>query len=803
MTKNLTLAAMVLSLAVPILAQESPMADVGQGAPRETLAYIVAKPSTMMAIAGWSDGNFVWWPEQPAMPELPEGMEMPKDPSQAAMETFLPLIKEAKRVDLALIDISISGPRMYIDVTLADDAEVDLAPEWLRELAEDSEGALTISPARMHGIEMTRYSMEGSEFPIFAFVRAGHMYVCISDTAADQLASGLTRGPLEAGSLAELSRFRDWYGARKNAALEVWFNAHELRRWIERGEGVLPEDFRNLISEVDRNLELRTWTQLTLALDYDPDQKTAGVDLDIQSRRKIPLFEKAGMTPASFEPLSRWLPGNTVGLIGFQFGDVNGIIERLGDDIDSVLNMLNQQAEARREAWEQGWGEESFPEGFPEPERDGGGMRQQGPDSGPKGPFSGAIAGMDEQLSEIGTSSKELFATLSGSVIAGTLRPDGDAGYTFMEDGAKIIAIGVKDHDKLHAILVKAMAKANEEDEGMASNTPLPGFSDAWIMNGQGIIVALANDALVITVAPGDDGTALEVISSLPTRGTSGTGTQSAALRGHLSGLARSTSTMILGVDIYDAMRGSELQAIENSRQLSIYARPYSGKPVDEFVGPGFGVAVSASMTENSFSISARFNRIQIDRLFKMAGNMGGGWDPKHGYAESQLQQLFGEIHERYTNQGKPVPASVDAMVADGIHRSFFQNLSDSRFEGGDAVSWFIPPSMLDSDWYAGDPAVAAIKANAAKSFSSYTMVPNAAFSNFGAPVIVLYETEANTHGGRTVLYSTGQTGWLHDSVWEQAMALTKEGKPIPAPSPWGDFPGFPGDFPGDFPDDE
>ncbi len=800
MRRKLALVAIALGLAVPVLAQDLPMADVGQGAPRETLAYVVAKPSTLMALAGWDDGKFIWWQEEPVMPDMPEGMEPPKNPAKAAMDTFLPLIRDAKRVDIAMVDVATAGPRMYIDVTLAEGATVEFAPDWLREIAEQSEGEFTITPAKLHGIDAYKYTVGDSFFPLFAFTHAGHLYICISDTAADQLASGLTRGPIES-SLADFSRFKEWYSSRRDSSIEVWFNAYEIRRWVERGEGVLPEDIRELIAELDKNLELRTWTQLTFGLDYNPEAQTAGIDLDIQARRNIPLFEKAGFKGASFAPLARWLPSGTVGLVGMQFGDINGLIERLGPDLDSFAKTMEDRERAKRDAWEREWGgpEDGFPPMPPQPE--GGPDRQEGPEpKQPAGPFSAMLMQLDEQLAEIGVTSKELFATLTGSVIAGTVRPEGDGGYTFMQDGGQVVAIGIKDHDKLHQILVRGMAKLNEENEGEVTPMPIPGFTDGWLFTNSGVMVALSKDALVTVIYQGDDESAVALMRTLPGDSTT-TGTGGADLRGPLGELARSTSTMILGVDIYDAMRGTELLQIEDSQALSVYARPFTGTPIDNFVSPGFGVGVSATMTEKSLSFSVRFNRVQVAKLYQMAGSLGGGWDNKHNYAESQLQQLFGEIHQKYTNQGKPVPADINQLVADGIHRAYFQNISDSRFENAEHVGWFVPPSELDAEWFAGDPAVAAIKANATKDFSSYTLVPNAAFSNFGAPVIVMYETEPNTHGGRVVLYSTGQVGWLHNNVWEQAMALTKEVKPIPAPSPWGDFPGmddFPEEFPGE-----
>jgi len=809
-----------LVMGAPLVAQDDPMADVGIGAPRTTLAYMVTRPRTMMAIAGHNGVKYSWMPERPKAPAEGEPEEMQGGDMKLmwmASDTFLPLFETSSRLDVVLVDVSTGGPRMYLDLTLAANAKVELVPEWLAELDKEAE-ELTITDATFHGIATKRYSFGEGMPDIYAFVREGHLYVCAFDSVAEGLCNGFTNGSRDGESLAESTTFKSWYRNRKGTAIDVWLNAREFRRWVDRGEGALPPAGRQLYEDLDALLQLRTWTQFTLGLDYDVTQGRMQLDVDIVSRKEIPLFEKTQFTSKSFATIGKYAPEGSLAITGFQMGDLNGLIERMTEDFDRIgasVMKLEQEMRPRGRP-------DQFPmpegEGFPEdkgevppmppmPEKGDGGMRSMqepgmggGEDDGePKAgtaskPFSDMMAELKEQLAELGTTPQELFAVFDGSFLVGVRgqekSPWGDL-ELFSENQAFFV-LGLKDSAKFIAIMNKAMAALGESnpDGGSPIQAIKVGELPGFLFEGRGPALVVTKDALLVSLTgnfedPNGSMAAMIASSTKPSP-------TDAAVVGRL---ARSTATMVLGFDIYRAMIEKEEDQLAATKKLSTDARPNFDPSIKPYVKPGFAVSAALNMDAKSLNFKVVLTGIHMDKMIELAMTSSGGMPPAQNgyfYADSQLNQLFGKFHENFINKGEALPKALDEAVKAGkLRRMYLQSPNDPRFEGAAQLNWF-PGDMVDNEEFQA-PQNAIIKANEAKDFISYTLVPGADLTKIDGSYILVYETEANTAGGRMVLYTNGMTGWLHADVWEKAMELVKAGKPIPAPegfNPWGK--GFP-----------
>lgn len=796
------MAALLMLMSAPLAAQSTELPDVGVGAPRTSLIYIIARPKMLMALAGHDGKEYVW--EKELQKQL--GGDMPEDmpeearrgsPSQlvkAAMESVLPLLENSTRIDIALTDVSTGGPLMYLDITLAQDAKVELTPDWVKQLAEQSEGEFTHSPVTIAGLKGVRYNAgRRGQMTIIAFEHKGHLYLCSADSVAQELADGLMNGSKEGESLQELERFRSWYFNRKGSGFEMWINAHEFRRWLQRIDGGLPEEIMAAYDEVDKLIELRTWQQFVIGLDYDTRYGVISHDVSIETRRPLPLFEKAQLKAASFGPIGKYVPESAVGVTGVQLGDVNGMIGRLRADLDRVLEKFI----------EMDGGRERSAEAVPAvPDDDGRFRTPQGMEEEKQGPFSQMLAELDSQLAEVGLSRTELLGAMTGGALAGVVKPaNADEGYRFGQDTPMLFVLGLKDREVMIKALENVMASAKEQgsDRLVAIDTEngrlfyeTAHCTSALLVTEDALLIAQLNSW------PEDenDKTCINLIDSMVNAAKT-----DKQMQGVVGDLLKGTSTFFFGADLYSIIKGAEDIDRSESARLDRYSRPNFAKPAASFLDPGMALTGVVTITERRIDFNVKLHKTWVPKLIDMAIASSKRHDPRMEYAQQQLGTLYAHMQNSYVMGNQPLPSTFAAMLAEGtIHKTMLQSPFDPQFENSASLQWFpgagaMEPEMDDI------PDARIVRAAAEKGFVSYTLVDKPDLKAHGKWLIAAYETDANTAGGRLVLYSNGNVGWLHASVWEQALKLAAAGKEIPSryswesePSEAEDMPPFPGD---------
>ena len=695
------------------------LAPVGQGAPRSTLAYLIAKPEALLQIAGHDGEDFVWAAEvrrdgPPVLGKL--------------IDTFRDLLLKAERIDIALVDVTLSGPKLYADITLGAGQKFDLKPNWIPE------GMLRIGEVELNSIKVTRYSKGDGEAEmdnVYAFIRAGHLYICLMESMAEQLTSAIAKGPVEGESLAEFGRFSRWYQTRKPVSLEVWFNTRELNDWMYR---VLQGDALKKYKLADNYLEVRNWDRFTIAFDLDQKKKLASLAIDIASLRDIPGLAKLGLSSTSFK-LAQYVPKTAGVTAGLHLGDLNDLWKKIADEI-------RKQTSAE-----------------------------------PDGSNS-----VDAKVADFNRGMQALGVPLTFDAALGIFDGDAIGGVCVPAKGEALgvpgkqmpiyMAIGLAERQLLLDTIEKARANTLIPVGAMLTRAELRG-NPVYAFAGKGKLLLASDAALLVLVESAEscDRVLGEMLDA------SATGTSSPLLQEVL----RKQSTFTLGVDALSWLDWKLDEQTSESRILSAYAKPLWFNPADvrKLLSDGVAASLTFGVTAKSFHFDLEVRGANVADTIK-AGKLASTRDARFYYAESQVEALAQAIRTHANSSGKS-PTSFDQLLeSKAIRLAHIQSPFDPRFEGSAKLSWF-SSYRLEDDSMKEDPEVLVVLAAEKKGFQSYTLVKTLPETLPEGWNIVAFETDANTAGGRMVAYANGRSGWLHAEVWPDALKLIAANEPIPA----------------------
>jgi len=831
---------LALACAMPLGAQTAAgeRASVGQGAPRSTFAYVSANPQKLRALAGHDGERFTWMPAEGEGDMPPEARQM-IEYINSIFENASHL--DMAMIDGRISDEG-PMPAMYMDFTLQAGFTPDVQPEFFNGPVE--EGMLEITVEEINGTMVNRYRImerkynydawdekdwdkgaeakpaeggphedsddgagseerqmgpddgmdgEGEDMPeepdytlepvldIYTLQQGNHFYVATFYSVIERLVRGLGGSDLDGESLADFRRFAQWYnGERTGAAVEVWINAYELRRWVER---VQPGEMKSINDLASPELDMRNWTQVVMTMDYDEAARDSSMSISVASRKPIPALEKLNF-PVRPNMLARYIPDGALAVGGMHFGDPTGLYARIKEDLREIVNTqaeADRKRQAEWEAEERRWEEEdsSPKEGF------GGGdkeERQMGPDDPgmdePMGPddemegddFDRAIEELNKNLGEMDADLDTVLEIFNGSMAGFWDRAlpgiDND-----MEPGDKQpigLVLGLRQRQRLIDLVENFIGQQALEnpDREFITRYKLNGLPGYQVEDDFSFVVA--EDAMLCAFHRNQD-RARDTLTRMVNQAASGQAGDGASV-------LKSVASGVFQLNIGKMLHGKREIEVANSTRLHPDAEPMEEDSPANHIDPNANFTFSLTHDVTSFTFSMKAHALNFGTAIDM-GMIASEWDQRESYARDQLYDVGNALQE-YSYANDSYPESLDVLLeSEAIRLAHLQSPYDKRFENSDQLSWFNGHG-LDDEWNDGDPSAEAARAAEKKGFVSYTYVGAQAMGESDFK-IAIYQTNADAQGGRYVVYANGQVGWLHDAVWGEALEHIKNNTPI------------------------
>ncbi len=778
----------------PLQAQDTeyPVTDVGRGAPRTALMYGILSPESLLALSGLDQ-------EKPVEQNFIQQMFGPE--AGKITEFFVQTLEPASRLDLALIDVSTSGPRVYLDITLKPGQSVDLKPSWLQE-------ELGIKPedGEINGIPLVRYTIDRDLPELYAFSHQNHLYICFFESVVQDLCRGLSRGLEEGESLAEQSRFREWYATRSNADIELWVNAYELRRWVER---VLPSDSSESYEQADGAIDLRNWKQFVLSINHRSEN--FDIELKLESRKDIPLLKELALPQGNFARFDTLLPAETILVAAGNIGEPAPLWQRVQDDLDSLSQLLlpifegpgrnydkydedekwdeiepeapekwedEKQAGPGDEKWEdEKWEDEKWEEEeWQENEREAPSLEEM-------------VEFANEVLEPLGLDFESSLELFEGSGVFGMTSKLSDSEPQEESRMAEKFPLPFFALLPIHKVekITEALEQLLEEG-GEEFNLKKEDTYHYYTFEAEGFygIVYPHQDLLLLALSTSPE-ESLELFQIIE-RKRNAAGISASPF----SPLLQESSQMTFGIKLGQLLQDYKTLDQQKLKKFSAYIDPHDCAKTPfslpkESASSTSTLGFSLDTTPKSLRFKLSTTGLSIVEGINSWLALESGPADRLYYASSQLENLYEKINYEFRYEEDRFPASFDELLeAEVIRLAYLQSPFDARFVQGAIPYWFTGDG-LDDEWYQEEEGIAEVLASEAKGFRSYAMVPANIWEQASElsydendRVIVIYEEKANTFGGHMVLYASGRFGWLHKSNWEQAKALIAQGKPLP-----------------------
>lgn len=737
--------------------------------------------------------------------------------------------EQVSKVELGLIDVTMDGPKYLLVLHTNDGAEIDPAPEFLKQFEEGSETYRDVTyikykasvPEGEKTLGMDRFYVAKTSFGLVV-----SNFESTIRNAIDKISDKSTEE-----SLSTRSEFKEWVASRGKHDLSVFVVGREIQSLIERlmpSEEQAGADIEGVYKDIDSWVALREYSYIVFNGDYDESTRGITVSSEFKTRRATPLLEKLSIEPKEFEML-KYVPSGAVIRAGAQLGDAkknfDSLIEIAEDLSDSIskLAMGRSEEEPYAPKKEQDDGKEAAPdEKKPSTEDDWLPKNFVLPiDDLLRGPPSiddenedgsseveKVLEQLEKMLGKYGTSRDQLLGVFGSEIIvfvtmdrARALNGQGAGFQNTIMSGNIGLILNIKDTDKLKSILAIAKEK---DSEGVFQGFSEVGFMGFMLQVSEehAYGYCITKDALLISVPMGvqEENQAPSVISGLSAMATASTRTTT----GNDSFL--SNCSKFVEVDLGAIFRlSSEVKEMASLR-LDRNAKP-------EFGGDSFSEMTDMVITyrqkeaTDGIEVALRVSGlpdfgklIEHELLGSSDDGEAGGVDVQensYSYTESNLN-ISMEAFSKWIQESKG-KLDLDTLIAEGkLRAGALQTPFDSRWIGDKSdLRWTTLRQIKrdnegNLDEWVDEAAVKMIEENEKAEWRSFKLNEGDIegwIRDYKAGFIVMYQEKADSADGHFVLYANGTTGWLHRGVLKDALELNKNGEPIPAKDAWDEGP--------------
>jgi hypothetical protein len=787
--------AALLLMATPLMAQAAPAE--GDLIPRSgILMYILSdKPDTLNRLFG-KDAEGNW-----RLPGLVSGAagHLGEEAADIA-QSVLKGMHMVSRVEIALVDVTMQGPKLLVHQFANPGQQLDAEPEYLAEyLAGKGEFM-----GREYLIYRPGPSEEGEEgFGALGMDRwyvhahGGGMLLANFESTLHDALEKLATGSREE-SLSSRPEFREWRQDRKPHDASVFMIGRELHAAIER---VLPTeeqagvDAAGMFAKFDSWMQLREYRSIEMDLDYEDADRALSLEARTRLRRPTRLQQAFGQEPGEFK-LTRFVPAGAFVVMGARVADPPKYWESLVEYLRDMEMFLAPLMQAREEQW---WDDEDMPGEFPlppepepEPEPEREEQRQPGeiPDA-PQGPVDKMLDELRRNLGQFGTSLDEIISLLGGEIMVcitpnpeiakarawGSVRMDNVFGT-----GTFGLALSLTDGDKARAWLERMREAAADELDVEPEPLEWEGLW-GWRIPGAPAALAILDNTLLLAFAMEGNGEDLGLMglrAMLDARTLTGPGRPNPQ-----------PGDFYMDFDIGRAAQITEQLNEELARRLDRYAEaPVAGDETEHMRGLRLTAWSSSTLRGDHYRI--RMSGLP-DFGAIIESTMGGGGMPAHYALQSYSQQNASLLYFTLQNSAQQgaESLSLDALLeAKTIRPGLLQLPFDSRWEGDPAKLGWTSLSMIERDAEGNLPpwvdaeAAAMIEANEKAGWRSLKLAEGAVIAwlkEQKGGFIVAYQEKPEMHGGHMVIYADGHVGWLHADVFARALELNAAGEPVPA----------------------
>lgn len=823
---RLALMATLALCASALAAQQAP--GPGDLAPRAgTIAYMISdKPDALYRLfardnkGGWKLRSFAESMLHKQHEAEPDSEQAQRD--QQVFEYVFGSYEAVQRVEIALVDVTLDGPKYLVWLYTRKGETINPQPEFLKDFLAETKDYKGIKyhlyrvpedepPADEDGERPRNVlgdNLYGMDRYYVASTPNGLMLANFESTirdAIDRLSSGDY-----SESLSGREEFAEWTKSRKPHDLSVFVIGREIQNAIERvlpSEDQVGVDAEGIYKEIDKWLQFREYKYVVFDLDYEDAARGVTVAASFKTRRQTRLLEKLAIEPSEFK-LLKYVPEGAMLTAGLQLGDAKTTfnnLKELGYDVEKWADEIQQGLR----------GGSRPPEEMP-PEENGMEPRSMKPldllkslqdmaeEEGEEGDeresqIDRALSELEEMLVEYGTSTDELLGVLGSEVVlfvspnTERARAHGRSGMdALFASGDFGIAIGLKDVAKAKAILANAREKDSQGAFRGFTRVDYQGKAFE-VSSEQPFGYAFTDDALLIVVALGvvEEDATQPVIARLKAMSDAATRTRSSSAAFVKEG------SKFVEFDFGAASRITNQLSEDLSRRLDRYAQPPLDKSPTSFT-TDLTMALRLKEYKDGVELAIRVAGLpDFGQFLDGDASLFGGASATrnaYNYSEDNLRALSSALHSRADND-KPV--DLEAMLKAGeIRAGALQVPFDARWKGDlDKLGWTTLDQVArDSqgnlpEWVNKD-AAAMIEANEKEGFRSIVLAKGdirAWLSDYKTGFIVAYQEQPDTLGGHVVLYADTQIGWLSAEALKQALELNEKGEPVPAAESWRD----------------
>ncbi|MCA8939811.1 MAG: hypothetical protein KDB07_08390, partial [Planctomycetes bacterium] len=722
--------------------------DVGLGTPRSALAYATTTPSQLQNLIGF-EGLQPLFHENlaedlrreelrlEALEEVLAGLDRSNDSLRQkyldvhaatkrrfekfkAMSLLTDELKQAtgkaSRLDICLVDLTTGGPKLFFDYTLATGAELNLHPEGIDEVA--------VHEVRDYfGISVHRYRLRTIDFPITLFTHNNHFYLAAFDDVAQDLCRGLAKPLNDGESLAENSRFAQWYEARAKTHSSAWFNAHEWRRLIEAVDGVFDPHLQAVFKRLNQEMEIRLWD--SLVVNAKEASESLLLEVVVNTRREIALLGKLQANEDASSPI---LPAATHHQLLYNFNHFSEAWTASRTLIDDLVTVATSDLSLdKSESDEAPATKESTHK-----------------------PTDEILNALEQGLESIGLTQSDFLSWCSGQGRIGLI----EASYNQL--GAReipqqlVAAFALADPTSLKDAIESAVKKALADDPDSAQSEENESRQRIRIRNTW-IEITETHFALVHTAED------LEASSALLDQFK-------------WSAVSSGANSLELSLDLGTFF--GRRAALFNAAELTLDRANTARTP-----GPRYSnskVHATLSFTPQSMRAQIELKNLKAKQLRRLIDGTST-LDARLEFSREALRAAHEDL------LGFDVmPNSLEEAIEAGLRREYFVSPFDSRFQGSIGGEGF-PLFRGKLDRLSSPISAEALKRNLDAGLLSFALAPNRQrkLSAFGGRILI-YQVAPDTYGGRLVLYGNGHIGWIHESSWPEAEKLMLADKQIP-----------------------
>lgn len=831
---RLAVLATIALCASALAAQQAP--GPGDLAPRTgTIAYMISdRPDALYRLfgrdskGGWKLRSFAESMMRKQHEQDPDSEEAQRD--QAVFDYIFGSYEAVQRVEIALIDVTLDGPKYLVWLYTRQGETINPQPEFLKDFLAETKDYKDIkyhlyrvpeeeqpeNPDEERPRNALGDNLYGMDRYYIASTPNGLMISNFETTireAIDRLSSGDY-----SESLSGREEFAEWSKVRKPHDLSVFVIGREIQNAIERvlpSEDQVGVDAEGIYREVDKWLQFREYKYVVFDLDYEDAARGITVAASFKTRRQTRLLEKLAIEPAEFK-LLKYVPQGALLTAGVQLGDAKTTfnnLKELGYDVEKWANEIQEGLRNGKRPPDMPPDETPPEEGGMEPrsadpldllktlqemgeEEEGGEERESEIDR--------ALSELEKMLVEYGTSTDELLSVLGSEAVlfvspnAERAKARSRAGMDVLfETGDFGIAIGLKDVARAKTIL--AAAREKDPEGAFRGFTQVEYQGRTFEVSSEHPYgYAFTDDALLIVVTMGviEEDATQPVIARLKAMADAAAGTTSSSAAFVKNG------SKFIEFDFGAASRITNQLSEDLSRRLDRYVEPPLEKDPSSFM-TDLTVALRLKEYKDGVELAIRVAGLpDFGQLLDGDASMFGGPSARrnaYNYSEDNLRALSSALHSRSDNE-KPV--DLEAMLKAGeIRAGTLQVPFDKRWKGDlDKLGWTTLDQVVrDSqgklpEWVNQD-AAAMIEANEKEGFRSIVLAKGditAWLTEYQSGFIVAYQENADTLGGHVILYADGQIGWLSADALKQALELNAKGEPVPAADSWREGEGKP-----------